>query len=300
MSGVSSSVRASLERAPLIQRARDLLSSTTQRVTEAGLSTAHDAMVRSPALDRAIGRLSGPVIKQRFNAPLAPGADPGPRALAEITIEEARALMARHFRPTEGKVLVGISGAGDETVHAFVVSGVRPDGSVRITQALAQVSDVPEDYRGFGGKVSQVLDRWLGNAPTRMQGVVEEDWVSYARRSGRNSIAILEMDADPIQARSALDELRTLVGRPYDRTLNASDPATPASKAGFYCTEVSSWFLNRLRPGTIVPSRVKGYPVFQVADHMRATTLHGGPLRVLYNGENRLDIRGLDPFPRQR
>ena len=206
--------------------------------------------------------------------------------------------MARHFRPTEGKVLVGIAGTGDETVHTFVVSGVRTDGSVRITQALAQVTDIPEDYRGIGGKVSQLVDRYLGNSPNRMQGVVEEDWAAYARRSGRNTIAILELEADPVLVKDALIELRTLVGKPYDRSLLSSERATPATQVGFYCTEVSSWFLNKIRPGTVKPSRVKGFPVFQVTDHMRATSLHGGPLRVLYNGVNRLDIRGLDPFPR--
>ena len=37
-----------------------------------------------------------------------------------------------------------------------------------------------------------------------------------------------------------------------------------------YCTEISSWFVNTLRPGTIKPSEVSGLSVYQVADHMRA------------------------------
>ena len=65
-----------------------------------------------------------------------------------------------------------------------------------------------------------------------------------------------------------------------------------------YCTEVSSWFVNRLKPGTVKQSTVGGYPVYQVTDHMKATDVHKGPLKVLYNGENRLDIAGLDPFPK--
>ena len=43
-----------------------------------------------------------------------------------------------------------------------------------------------------------------------------------------------------------------------------------------YCTEISAWFVNQLRPGTIKTSTAMGgYPVFQVADHMRATDVNG-------------------------
>jgi|GEM_PF-2862405 len=298
MSGLSSRLLSPLERVPFVRKAREPVSSAARHVTESGISLAHDAMVRSPALDRAVGHLSGPFVKHRFNAPPAPGAATGPRALSADTIEEARALMARHFRPEEGKILVGIAGTGRETVHTFVVSGVRDDGAVRITQALAQVTEVPEDRRGLGGAVSGLLDRWLGNAPGRMQGVVEEDWATYARRSGRNTVAVLQLEADPRRVQEALEDLKRFVGKPYDRTLLASETATAASQAGFYCTEVSSWFLNRIRPGTVKPSRLMGYPVYQVSDHMRATEVHGGPLKVLYNGDDRLDFRALDPFPR--
>ena len=40
-------------------------------------------------------------------------------------------------------------------------------------------------------------------------------------------------------------------------------------------------------------------PVFQVPDHLAATDVHGGALKVLYNGENRLDIVHNDPHPHQ-
>ncbi len=82
--------------------------------------------------------------------------------------------------------------------------------------------------------------------------------------------------------------------------LPAADPATKATQEQMYCTEVSSWFINFLRPGTVKQSVASGMPVYQVADHMRATDVHGGPLKVLYNGQNRLDVANLDPFPKDR
>lgn len=268
------------------------------RAAEKALPRMHDFLERSPELNEALSHLTGPMIKHKFNAPAKAASGAVAAPLSAQTIEEARRIMAEHFKPAEGKVLVGISGGGKETVHSFVVSGVRPDGSVRITQALAQVSDQPEAYQGFGGKISQLMDKLLKNEPKRMQGVVEEDWSQYAVRAKRNSIAILELDADPKVAQEALGEMKGLLGKPYDGTMLAADPATPATLQEMYCTEVSAWFVNRIQPGTIKQSEILGYPLYQVADHMRATDVHGGPLRVLFNGENRLDIKAADPFPK--
>jgi hypothetical protein len=183
-------------------------------------------------------------------------------------------------------------------VHAFVVSGVTPDGKVKITQALAQYSDKPEDYKGLGGMIRKFLDKKLGNEPKQMQGVVEMDWSEYAKKYNRNTVVLMQLDADPAKAQAALKDLKGLVGKPYDQTMLGSTVATPASVSQMYCTEISSWFANTLKPGAIQPSMVGGYPVFQVADHMKATDVHGGPLKVLYNGENRLDIEHNDPFPK--
>lgn len=274
------------------------LKQEARQIAEKALPKVHDLLERSPQLNEALSSITGPMIKHKFNAPAkaATGAVAAP--LSAKTIEEARAIMAANFKPAEGKVLVGISGGGKETVHAFVVSGVRPDGSVRITQALAQVTDQPEAYEGFGGKISQLMDKLLHNKPNRMQGVVEEDWSQYAVRAKRNSIAILELDTDPKTAQKALEEMKGFIGRPYDGTMLAADPATPATLQQLYCTEVSSWFVNRIKPGTIKQSDLLGYPLYQVADHMKATEVHGGPLKVLFNGENRLDIKAANPFPK--
>lgn len=278
---------------------KTMLTRTATRAAETTLPRVHSALSRSPRLNDAVGNLTGPMVKRMFNKPSAPGEN-GPPPLTARTIEEARRIMADRFRPEEGRVLIGIAGGGKETVHAFVVSGVEPDGSVTITQALAQTAGKPEDYSGVGGKLSQMLDKALGNKPEQMQGVLTESWSSYAVRSKRNSVVILELQADPKEVAKALAELEALVGKPYDKAMLGADPATPATQAGMYCTEISSWFVNRLRPGTIRPSRVMGFPIFQVADHMRATTVHGGPLKVLFNGQNRLDIAAVDPFPKER
>lgn len=269
-----------------------------QHAAEKALPKVHDFLQRSPKLNDALSDLTSPLIKRKFNAPdkVASGAIAAP--LMPKTIEEARAIMAARFKPAEGKVVIGISGGGKETVHAFVVSGVKPDGSVLITQALAQTSDQPEAYKGVSGKVSQLMDKMLGNKPNRMTGVVEEDWSRYAVRAKRNSIAILELDADPKVVQQALTEMKGLVGKPYDGTMLAADPATPATLQGMYCTEISAWFVNRIKPGTVKQSDILGYPLYQVADHMKATDVHGGPLKVLFNGENRLDIKAANPFPK--
>jgi hypothetical protein len=257
----------------------------------------HDLLVAHPGLNKALAPVAGPFVKQKFNGPDKPG-DVGPAPLQASTIEQARRIMAEHFHPEQGKVLIGVSGGGKETVHAFVVSGVEPDGKVKITQAIAQYSDKPEEYKGVGGWISKLLDKQLGNQPKQMKGVVVEDWSEYAARSKRNSIVLMELDADPAKAQAALKDLQKMVGKPYDKTMLGSDPATPATEQGMYCTEVSSWFINKLRPGTIKESQVAGYPVFQVADHLRAADLNGGPLKVLFNGQNRLDIKAADPFPK--
>lgn len=269
-----------------------------KRAAEKVLPRVHDFMQRSPQLTEALSDLTSPLIKRKFNAPSKAAAGAIAPPLMPRTIEEARSLMAARFKPDEGKVLIGISGGGKETVHAFVVSGVKPDGSVQITQALAQTSEQAEAYRGVGGKVGKLMDKVLGNQPNRMQGVVEEDWSRYAVRAKRNSIALFELEADPKVVHETLQEMKGLLGKPYDGTMLAADPATPATLQGMYCTEISAWFVNRIKPGTIKQSDILGYPLYQVADHMKATTVHGGPLKVLYNGENRLDIRAADPFPR--
>jgi len=279
-------------------RPGNALKQEARRVAEKALPKMHDVLERSPQLNEALSNLTGPMIKHKFNAPAKEAAASVAAPLSAKTIEEARAIMAANFKPEAGKVLVGISGGGKETVHTFVVSGVRPDGSVRITQALAQTSDQPEAYQGISGKISQLMDKMLHNNPNRMKGVVEEDWNQYAVRAKRNSIAILELDADPKVAQQTLEEMKGLVGKPYDGTMLAADPATPATMQAMYCTEVSAWFVNKIQPGTIKQSDILGYPLYQVADHMKATELHGGPLKVLYNGENRLDIKAADPFPK--
>jgi hypothetical protein len=264
------------------------------------LRSLHGWMARHPAIEKVVGDFTGPFVKARFNPLPGKVVEHGPKPLQASTVEAARALMASRFKPTQGKALIGISGGGKETVHAFVVSGVKPDGTVMITQALAQYSDRPEVYSGPTGWVRKLLDRKLGNQPRQMTGVVEEDWSRYAVRAERNSIVLMEVEADPARIDGALRDLKRFVGRPYDRTMLANDPATAATEAGMYCTEVSSWFVNRLHPGTIKMSEVSGYPAFQVVDHLRATDVHGGRLKVLYNGEGRLDVMGLDPFPADR
>lgn len=264
------------------------------------LGGTHTLLTKSPWLNQAIGNISGPIVKRKFNTPAGANDDPGPAQLKPETIEQARQLMAERFKPKEGKVLVAISGGGDETVHCFVVSEVKPNGQVMITQALAQSIGPAEDYSGFGGMIRKFMDKKMGNQPNQMQGVVNESWTDYAVRSHRNSIVVMEMEADPAKIEEALKELKTLVGKPYDKAMLAADPATKSTKAAMYCTEVSSWFINKLRPGTVKQSYVKGFPIFQVADHMRATTDHGGPLKVLFNGQNRLDVKAVDPFPKDR
>jgi hypothetical protein len=253
---------------------------------------------RFPRFNAVMGNVTGPFIKQRFNKPADPNAPAAPPALQASTVEEARKLMAENFKPQEGKVLVAIAGGGNETVHCFVVSDVKPDGKVMITQAIAQYSDRPEQYKGIGGFIRKQLDKKLGNQPFEMKGVVTEEWTEYAQRSKRNSIVLMQLDADPAKAQAALADLKALVGKPYDQTMLAADPASKSTEAQMYCTEISSWFVNKLRPGTIKPSKAMGLDVFQVADHMKATDVNGGPLKVLYNGENRLDIKNADPFPK--
>ncbi len=269
-------------------------------VMEWALATLHGLMNRFPRLNGFVGNITGPIVKARFNPPPGTHDAPGPAPLEAATIEGARKLMAERFKPAAGKVVIGISGGGSETVHCFVVSGVKPDGTVMITQALAQYGQKTDAYEGLGGKIRKWMDGKKGNQGREMLGVVEESWSAYAVRSHRNSVVLMEMDADPEKIEAALRDLKSFVGRPYDRTMLASDPATKASEAGMYCTEVSSWFVNRLRPGTVKMSKSSGYPVFQVADHMRATDVHGGPLKVLYNGQNRLDLKNVDPFPKDR
>jgi hypothetical protein len=248
---------------------------------------------------KAIGNFAGPfIVKDLFNPWAKAPETPAPPPLSRDTIKTAETMMTERFRPKEGKVIIGISGGGAETVHAFIVTGVKPHGRVMITHALPSYSERAERYEGFGGAIRELLDRIKGNDSRALVGVAEQEWASYAAQSKRNTVVLLELDADPQTVQAALAELKTFIGRPYDSTMLAAEQATPASTAAFYCTELSSWFINRLRPGTVKMSSVKGYPIFQVSDHMRATTLHGGPLKVLYNGENRLDIKGLNPIPR--
>ena len=287
-------------KAPTAAPAPGLLARTKTAVMEWALSTLHAVLRRLPGLNAFVGNFTGPIVKARFNPPPGVHEDPGPAPLKAETIEAARKLMAERFKPAAGKVLIAISGGGKETVHCFVVSGVKPDGTVMITQALAQYGDRADAYEGLGGKIRKWMDGKKGNQGREMLGVVEEPWTAYAKRSKRNSIVLMEMDADPAKIQAALKDLKSFVGRPYDRTMLASDPATEASEAGMYCTEVSSWFVNRLAPGTVKMSKSSGFPVFQVADHMRATDVHGGPLKVIYNGEQRLDLQNVDPFPKDR
>lgn len=285
---------------PVVAAKKGLFARAKGAVVGKALQAVHFLLRTFPGLNAFVGNFTGPIVKARFNPP--PGAhDPsGPAPLEAATIEQARKLMAERFKPAAGKVVIGISGGGAETVHCFVVSGVKPDGTVMITQALAQYGDKVDAYEGLGGKIRKWMDGKKGLQAREMIGVVEDSWSSYAVRSKRNSVVLMEMDADPKKIEAALKDLKSFVGRPYDRTMLASDPATKATEAGMYCTEVSSWFVNRLRPGTIGMSKVSGFPVFQVADHMRATDVHGGPLKVVYNGQERLDIKGVDPFPKDR
>jgi hypothetical protein len=258
----------------------------------------HFVLDHAPWLNKAMGHITGPIVKRKFNPP--PGAiEPAaPAPLKASTIEDARKLMAKSFDPKAGKVVIGISGGGAETVHCFVVSGVKPDGQVMITQALAQATGPEEEYKGLGGKLEKWLDKKLGNSSKRMAGVVEESWSEYAVRSHRNSVVLMQLDADPAKIEQALAKLKTFVGRPYDHTMLSAKRALEADNQEMFCTEVSSWFVNELKPGTIQQSDVMGWKIFQVADHMKATDVHGGPLKVLYNGQNRLDIKNLDPHPR--
>lgn len=267
------------------------------KLTAWALPKVSKLLAKFPSLNEFAGHITGPFVKKKFNAPAKPG-QPTPAApLQAASIEEARSIMASRFKPKEGKVVIGISGGGNETVHCFVVSDVKPDGKVTITQALAQYSDQQEAYKGIGGKIEKFIDKKIGNESREMQGVVEMDWSTYAKDYNRNTVVLMELDADPAKIEAALKDLKGFVGKPYDHTMLGSDPATKATEAGMYCTEVSSWFINRLRPGTVKQSTVGGYPVYQVTDHMKATDVHNGPLKVLYNGENRLDIKNLNPFP---
>lgn len=266
------------------------------------LGAIHGFAIKHPGFNRFLGNITGPIVKAKFNPlPGTKASDPGPEPLKAETIEAARKLMAERFKPAAGKAMIAISGGGDETVHCFVVSGVKPNGDVMITQALAQYSGRPEQYEGVGGWIRKQMDGFKHNKAEEMQGVVEESWSEYAVRSKRNSVVLMEVDADPQAIESALKDLKNMVGRPYDKTMLAASPATKASESGMYCTEISAWFVNRLLPGTVKMSEAGGgYPVFQVADHMRATDLKGGPLKVIYNGQNRLDVAGADPFPQDR
>lgn len=257
----------------------------------------HDELVKHPGFNDLMGNFTGPYVKHMFNAPAKAGAAAGPAMLKDATIEQARSIMAKAFDPAKGKAVIAISGGGDKTVHAFVVSGVDKDGHVQITQAIAQVNGKPEDYSGVGGFIRKSLDKLFHNPQEQMKGVVVEDWEEYAKRSQRNTVAIMQVDGDPKKVQETLKRLNGLVGKPYDRTMTASDPATPSSEQAMYCTEISAWFVNQLHPGTIKPSKVAGMAVFQVADHMRASDAMGGPLKVLFNGENRLDLSHADPIP---
>lgn len=257
----------------------------------------HDALVQHAGLNKAVGDVSGPFVKHKFNAPPLPGAPTGPVPLEAETIARASQIMRQAFDPAKGKAVIGIAGGGETTVHAFVVSDVTPEGKVKITQAIAQTSNRPENYRGLVGKLRWLLDKLLGNSPKQMKGVVVENWDEYAKRSERNSVVLLGLQSDPAKVQAALKQLQGLVGRPYDRTMTAAETPTAATEAEMYCTELSAWFTNLLKPGTVGMSKAGGLPVFQVADHMRASDVHGGPLKVLFNGENRLDLIHLDPHP---
>ncbi|MDB5101515.1 MAG: hypothetical protein JWM80_5936 [Cyanobacteria bacterium RYN_339] len=261
-------------------------------------TTLHVVLDHAPWLNGAMGHITGPIVKRKFNPPAGAIEPAAPAPLKASTVEDARKIMAQRFDPKAGKVVIGISGGGAETVHCFVVSGVKPDGKVMITQALAQATGPEEEYKGLGGKVEKWLDKKLGNSSKRMAGVVEENWSDYAARSHRNSVVLMELDANPAEVEKALAKLKTFVGRPYDHTMLSALRGTKADNAEMFCTEVSSWFINELAPGTIKQSDVMGWKIYQVADHMKATDVHGGPLKVLYNGQNRLDIKNLDPHPR--
>ena len=269
------------------------------RAEQGALHWLHDEMVRHTWVNEAVGNFTGPYIKHKFNAPAVAGAL-GPAPLKAETIAAARQKMIEAFKPQQGKAVIAIAGGGDTAVHAFVVSDVTKDGHVKITQAIAQVNGKPDDYRGIGGFIRWVLDKFVFKNPMQqMKGVVVEDWDEYAVRSQRNSVVVMEVDADPAKLQATLKKLQGLVGKPYDRTMTASDPATKSSEMAMYCTEISAWFVNELHPGTIKQSTVAGMPVFQVPDHLAATDVHGGALKVLYNGENRLDIVHNDPHPHQ-
>ncbi|MDB5101874.1 MAG: hypothetical protein JWM80_6295 [Cyanobacteria bacterium RYN_339] len=258
----------------------------------------HDTLVNHPTLNKLFGTFMGPYIKHMFNAPAKDGGPVGPPALKPQTVAQAKQIMIDNFKPAEGKTVIAISGGGATTVHCFVVTGVK-DGKVQITQAIAQTNGKPEDYHGIGGFIRKLEDKFFHNPAEQMKGVVVEDWEEYAARSKRNSVVLLEMDADPAKVQATLKKLQGLVGKPYDQTMLANDPATPASESAMYCTEISAWFVNQLKPGTIKTSTAMGgYPVFQVADHMRAADVNGGPLKILFNGENRLDVKNADPVPK--
>jgi hypothetical protein len=281
---------------PVVQQ--EVKRSFKERMLRPVLWALHTVLQHLPITNGALGHITGPIVKRQFNPPPGEVAPPAPAQLKPETVEEARKIMAERFQPKAGKVIIGISGGGPETVHCFVVSGVKPDGTVMITQALAQATGPKEPYKGIGGWVEKKLDQWLGNSDRQMAGVVEESWTGYAERSHRNTVVLMELEADPAKIEKTLAELKTFVGRPYDHTMLAGARGTRATTAGMYCTEVSSWFVNELRPGTIQQSDKSGWKVFQVADHMRATEVHGGPLKVLYNGQNRLDIAAINPIAR--
>lgn len=250
---------------------------------------------------KAVGNLAGPFIVNNVFKPWAkPPQTNAPPLLSQATIHQAERVMADRFRPQNGKVIIGISGSGFETVHCFVVSGVGPKGQVRVTHALPSYGEKPENYAGIGGAIREMLDKLNGNDTRALIGVTEQKWTEYAVQSKRNTIVLLELEAHPSAVAKTLRTLRTFLGRPYDKTLLAAETPTDATTAEFYCTELSAWLINTLRPGTVKMSSFGGYPVFQVADHMRATDVHGGPLKVLYNGHDRLDIAGVNPLPRDR
>jgi hypothetical protein len=252
-------------------------------------------MLASEGLTDVVGHVTGPLVKFRFNGPQKPG---GPAPLSPLDVDAARQAMVAHFHPERGEVVVVVTGGGRETVHAAVVTGVSATGDVRIEQAIAQTGRDLETYAGPLGILSRMLDAWKGNAPVRMQGVLEDDWSRYAVAARRNTALVLSLQGEPVRARAALARVRDWIGRPYDRCLLAAEPATPASDRELYCTEIVAAFFNRVRPGTVGMSIVTGYRAFQVRDLMAATTLHGGALHIRFNAGDRLDVAGLDPFPR--
>ncbi|HEY9723948.1 MAG TPA: hypothetical protein V6D47_18245 [Oscillatoriaceae cyanobacterium] len=289
---------SSLASQPLTKAATKAAPSLVQRAEADVVGGVHDVLTHSTLLNKMMSPFSGPFVKHMFNAPAKAGAYAGPAALTDLQIEQARKLMAANFKPQDGKVLIALSGGGGKTVHSFVVTGVGPDGKVQITQAIAQTGTKPETYKGVGGFIRKILDKILGNKPLQMQGVVTEDWSTYAKESQRNTFVLMQLDTTPQKAQDALQAVKADVGKPYDETMLSSDPATPATNQALYCTEVASSFVNGLLPGTVKQSTVSGYPVFQVADFMRASDVNGGPLKVLSNVGNRLDIKDANPIPK--